>query len=177
MTLDLWLLAIVLALSLGGVLQGASGQLAKLLALVAAAAVGLLVGPFLAGHSGEPRPERVVLASLGVGVVVYLLLATLLKAGLRRVVARAAWGHADRWVGGLLGALRGISLAWLILILLPSLNQALALSGSHLRLRTHGSRLYQFARAHRPPHVEPRRAVGTHQVIDRFQLLQLPLGD
>lgn len=177
MTLDLWLLAIVLSLLLGGLFQGASGQLAKLLALGLAAALGLLLGPFFMRLSNEPRSDRLLLASLGIGVVVYLLAGPLLKSGLRRIVAHAAWGRADRLVGGLLGALRGLCLAWLLLLLLPSFNRALALSGSHLRLRTHGSRLYQFAQAHRPPRAAPRHLGGARQVIDRFQLLQLPLGD
>lgn len=177
MTLDLALSALVCAFALGGLSQGASGQLAKLLAFAAAVSIGLLLGPFVAGATGVPAQERVLAASLGVGVVIYLAAAAVLRSWLPRLFERTAGRKVDRLLGFVLGAVRGAFLASLFLLLIPSFNRALALSHSRLRLRTQGSRLYRFASAHRPPRARPSRAGGVSRIVDRFNLLQLPMGD
>ncbi|MHB1847217.1 MAG: CvpA family protein [Deltaproteobacteria bacterium] len=176
MLLDLWLTALVLILGIGGMTRGASAQLAKLLALAVATGLGLLAGLFLGPRTGGTLRLAPALRTVGwaiaVGLVAYLLLSPLLVALARRLVARGAFGRVDRVLGFFVGAVRGAYLAWVILLALPISNRALALAGSHWRIRTEGSRLGALAAAHAP--TKRGEEAELRAILDRFSWLHLP---
>ncbi len=181
MTLDLWCLVLVATFALTGAFQGASGQVARILALLGATLVGFLAGP-TAGtlfFRSFPPAARDTVAGLAIGFVVYLLLSSLLRALFRRVVSAAAWGRSDRVFGGLFGGLQGAYLAWVLVTVVPFVNLALSARGSHLRFRSEGSWAAKFAAQH-PFGLGPAKDIAKNaslkRTIDDFQKLKLPVN-
>jgi uncharacterized membrane protein required for colicin V production len=178
MTLDLWCLVLVGTFALTGMFQGASGQVARLLALGGATAAGFLVGPHLGGSflKGFPPSVRETLGGLAVGVVTYLILSGVLRSVFRRVVDRNAWRGSDRSLGAIFGGLQGLYLAWVLVSILPVVNLAFASSGSRVRFSEDGSRVAQLV-AHYPFGFAPKKhadASALKKTIDRFQMLKMP---
>ena len=176
--MDLWAAGLVGVFALAGAAMGLSGQAARVLAMALATAAGLLLGPWAGAHLpiSAPRTVRPVLAALGLGVVVYFFLSFGLRGLLRRTVERRKLGGIDRFLGGLLGAVQGGYLAFVIAMLLPSVNLALGAAGSRLRLHTEGSRLVRFAAEHPLP-LGPsggREEAELRKTLDRFRMLGLP---
>jgi hypothetical protein len=181
MTLDLWCLALVGIFGFTGVFQGASGQVARILALAAATAVGYWAGPWAGGAllAGLPAPVLGPLGALLVGFAAYLLLATLLRQAARRMVERRAWGKADRAFGFILGALQGVYLAWVLVLALPAINKGLGARGAHVRFQTAGSKVARFVAEHPLPIKLPGGSPlpDTSKIqptLDRFKTLKLP---
>lgn len=179
MTLDLWCLVLVTTFALTGAAQGASGQLARLLALLGATLAGFLGGPTCGTlfFRSFPPSARETLAGLLVGFVAYLLLSWTFRSLFRRVVAAAAWGKSDRWFGGLLGGLQGVYLAWVFVTVVPFVNLALASRGSHWRFHDGGSWSARFVARHPfglGPAKEIAKDASLKKTIDNFQKLALP---
>ncbi|MHB8417989.1 MAG: CvpA family protein [Myxococcales bacterium] len=178
MTLDVWCLVLVGTFAITGMAQGASGQVARVLALAGATAAGFLAGPFLGTLLLRSFPEAVreTLGGLCVGLVAYLLLASILRSAFRRVVDRNAWGRSDRGFGALFGGLQGAYLAWVLVTVVPVLNMAFAARGSHLRFSASGSRAAQFVAKH--PFGLSAKLLGNDAALKKtiggFQKLKFP---
>jgi uncharacterized membrane protein required for colicin V production len=181
--LDLWCLLLVGTFAFTAMFQGASGQVARVLAMAVATLLGYLLGPWAGAHLMPSLPStlRSILGGLVLGVVAYLLFSWFLRNATRRIVARNVWGKADRVLGFLLGALQGAYLAWILVTTLPMINEALASRGSHLRFHTEGSWAAHFVAEHplpfQPPSEKLRDAKDLKKTIDRFKKLDLPLGN
>lgn len=184
MNLDLWCLLLVGTFGFTGMFQGASSQVARVIAMAGATVIGYWAGPWVGARllGAMPASVRSVVGGLLLGVVAYLILATLLRRAARRVIERTAWGKADRGFGLVLGSLQGAYLAWILVLCLPMINFALASRGSHLRFHTEGSRVARFAAEHPLPIERPNEkslhdAKSFKQTLDRFKSLDLPLGN
>ncbi len=183
MTLDLWCLLLLGTFAFTGFFQGASGQVARVLAMACATVIGYALGPFVGAKllASWPASVRTVLGGLILGVVAYLIVATLLRRLARRIVDRNAWGKADRGMGFFLGAVQGAYLAWILVLALPLINIALASHGSRVRFHTDGSWAARFAAAHplpvQPPNEKPLKdAEKLIKNIEKSKALDLPTG-
>jgi uncharacterized membrane protein required for colicin V production len=184
MNLDLWCLLLVGTFGFTGIFQGASGQVARVLAMAGATVIGYFAGAFAGAHlfPSWPASVRPALGGLLVGILAYVVIATVFRKVARRVVQANAWGKADRTLGGLLGALQGAYLAWILVMLLPLINQALATRGSHFRFHTEGSKAARFAAEHPllvpPPNDKALKELqNIKKTADKFKSLDLPMGN
>jgi uncharacterized membrane protein required for colicin V production len=152
--------------------------------MAAATLLGYLLGSW-AGAFLFPTwhaAVRPALGGLAVGIVAYVIIATVFRYTARRVVRANAWGRADRALGGVIGALQGVYLAWVLVMLLPLINQALAARGSHFHFHTEGSKAARFVAEHpvlMPPSSEKalKDLQNVKKNVDKFKSLDLPLGN
>ncbi len=180
MNLDVWCLVLVGTFALTGAFQGASGQVARIVALAGATLAGFLGGPAvgkLSPLNELPLAARETFGGLALGLLVYLLLSAGLRAAFRRVIDRNAWGRSDRTLGGLFGGAQGLYLAWVLVTCIPVVNLALAARGSRLRFRQEGSWAARFVARH--PFVlagaAPKEEAALKKTIDGFQKLKMPV--
>jgi uncharacterized membrane protein required for colicin V production len=178
-TLDLWCLLLLGTFALTGAFQGASGQVARMLALAGATLVGFLAGPAVGTLllRSFPQTVRETLGGLLLGIVTYLLLSATLRSTFRRVVDRNAWGRSDRSFGAFFGGLQGAYLAWVFVSVVPVINLAFAARGSHVRFRQEGSWAAQFVAKHPfglSSERSPADAAALKKTIGGFQKLKFP---
>lgn len=147
MTLDVALLVLVLLAGVAGAVSGALRQVLKLAALVAAWAAARWLAPRLTQELHAPSPAARVAVIAGTFVVGWLVVA-LLATAIRRAVQgdEEEPGGLDRVLGALLGAAKGVLVAWVLLSLLTLLGGRLVLGS--LRVESRGSRAAALAAGH-----------------------------
>jgi membrane protein required for colicin V production len=137
----------VLLAGVAGAVSGALRQVLKLAALVAAWAAARWLAPRLTQELHAPSAATRVAVVAGTFVVGWLV-AGLLATVIRRVVQgeEEEPGRLDRLLGAVLGAAKGVLVAWVLLSLLTLLGGRLALGS--LRVESHGSWAAALADGH-----------------------------
>jgi membrane protein required for colicin V production len=143
-TLDLAVLGLVLLAAVAGAFSGALRQVLKLAALVAGWAAARWVAPRLVREL-DVRSSATWALVVAATFVVGWLAGSLLAKAIRRAVQgeEEEPGRLDRLLGAVLGAAKGVLVAWVLLSLLTLLGGRLVLGS--LRVESRGSRAAALA--------------------------------
>lgn len=147
MTLDLVVLGLVLLAAAAGAVSGGLRQVLKLAALVAGWAAARWLAPRLVREL-DPRSSATWALIVAGTFVAGWLVASLLAVAIRRAVQgeEEAPGRLDRLLGAVLGAAKGVLVAWVLLSLLTLLGGRLVLGP--LRVESRGSRVAALVARH-----------------------------
>jgi membrane protein required for colicin V production len=151
-TIDLIILGVVLFFALLGALSGAAKQLANVAALVVALftsrVLGPELGPRLASALDSPLVVGVVLGSVLVFLGVLVAVRYALVSLLRRLfgVGNPERREADRLLGMLLGGVKALGLAYVVVSALVFAEQQVVVAGKRLGLSPKDSLAFSVAR-------------------------------
>lgn len=151
MTLDLFIVLLTLAAAFLGAFSGAAKQIAYWIALVvawfAARGLGPLFGPLFAKQAGVPLLIGTVAASFTIFILVMVPFRYALKYLLRRILAGKDPENrtADRVLGFLLGAVKVLAIAYVILSALAFVDDNVQLAGRKLGISPKDSVLFEAA--------------------------------
>lgn len=158
-TLDLAVLALLLALAVAGAVTGLLRQLAGLVSVAAGWAAARWLAPLLAGPllGGQPQPWARALLAAGcfvAALVAVRLVAWMVAKGLHG--AGGGLGALDRALGALLGGLKGALVAWVLLSALALVRRPVELLGWRVDVRS--SDFGSLAARHNLLEAAPREA-------------------
>jgi membrane protein required for colicin V production len=155
MGIDLFILGLTGLFGLLGALSGASRQLAQLAALVVAAIFTKPIAVFLAPHVttllGGPAVLGVVAGYVVAFITLFSLVRWVVTSVLRRMLAAGEEREergADRSLGFVVGALKVLAIAWVVLSALVFAEEQVKLSGKRLGLSPGDSWAFELARTH-----------------------------
>lgn len=154
MTIDLFILIVVVVFSLIGAYTGAARQIAQLVGLVAAFScarpIGTFFGPRIAQSLGTPQSAGVVVGTLVTFIVVLVAVRFILTQVLRSAFAGREEGdrQADRVLGFLLGALKVTALSYVVLSALTFAERNITVAGRRLGLSPADSYAFAVARSY-----------------------------
>jgi membrane protein required for colicin V production len=146
-TLDLWLLGLVLVVAVAGAFSGALRQLFKLAGVVAGWAAARWLAPLLTGQLEAPSATARALVTAGTFVAAWVLVAWLGRS-IRKAVQgeEGRPGTIDRLLGALLGAAKGALVGWVFLALLALAGGRLVFGSA--RISSRGSQAAALAARH-----------------------------
>ena len=152
MTLDGFLVGLVLLFAVFGFFTGAARQVASLIAAAAAYVfsrpLGVMFGPKISAYTHGPALFGVLAATLLAFVLVLISVRFLLTAILRRILRGKGHEHPgiDRLLGFLFGGLKVAVIAYVMLSALAFVQDNVSVAGKKLGISPESSQAFQLAR-------------------------------
>lgn len=152
MTFDLVLLGLVLAFAAWGAWQGASKQIANLIALpvafLVAGPAAEALGPFTARKLSSPLVVGTVASGFIAFLLTYVVVRLVVAAIFERLLAGKEKGDRgpDRALGAALGGLKIVLVAWVVVCALSFIETNVQIAGKRLGVSPKDSVTFQLAR-------------------------------
>ncbi|MBI4668820.1 MAG: CvpA family protein, partial [Elusimicrobia bacterium] len=152
MNIDYLLLAAIGLFAVMGAFSGALRQLSQWVGLASAyllaGPLGAAFGPFLAPHLGPYKSFAPIIASGFSMPAVYFAISLCYRLFPKRLLSAMEESRANRFAGFVMGTVKAGAIIYIMLSIVVSMEQPLALSGMNLKERAAGSKAVEFARKH-----------------------------